>query len=146
VGVQALNPLAVKAVGLGTALDAAGVGGGPQDHREATVLQEGEQRFPVDAGGLQGDGGDATPLEPVGEGFEAVGVGVELGDLRRAVGQRRCSGPVTAQAEIDAAGVAVADRQRVVISVPGWVWGGTALGDGGRWHGGRGVAGFLLAA
>ncbi len=106
--VQAWDPLAVEAVGLGPSLDAAGIGGGHQDDLEAAFLQDGEQGFPVDAGGLQGDGGDAVLLQPVGQRFEAVGVGVELGDLGCAVGQGRRGDPVTAEAQIDAAGVAVA--------------------------------------
>jgi hypothetical protein len=104
-----LDPLAVQAVGLGPTLDATGVGGGHENHLQAALLQDGQEGFPVDAGGLQGDGGDATLFEPVGQGFETVGVGIELGDLRGAVGQRWCGGPVTAQTQIDAAGLAVAD-------------------------------------
>src|SRR5262249_11113249 len=127
VGVQALGPVAMEGVGLGPALDAAGVGGGHQDDREAPRFQKGEEGLPVDARGLQGDGGDAVVLQPVGEGLQAVGVGVELGDLRGAVRQGRCRGPVAAQAEIDAAGVA------------GGGWGG---GGGRRARGGVGGAGL----
>ena len=57
---QALNPLAVAFVGLGPALDLAGELGDVSHDVEAGFEQGQEQDVAVDAGGFQGDGGDAA--------------------------------------------------------------------------------------
>src|SRR5262249_61970723 len=72
----------------------------------------------------------------------ASGVGAVVGDQRGAVMRGRCRGRGAAQAEIGAAGVAVADGQGVVIRVAASGFGGAVRRGGG----GRGGAGLVLAS
>ena len=108
---QALDPLAVALVGLGPSLDLLGELGRGGDDVQAGFQQGEEQDVAVDAGGLQGDGGDAAMSQPGDELTQAGGVGGELADGIRAVGRTGDAGPVAGVADIDAGGVGVVDGQ-----------------------------------
>ncbi len=84
--VQTLDPLAVASVGLGPALDLTGEVGRRDDHLEAGLQQGEEQDVAVDAGGFEGDGGDAALSQP---GDELTQPGRVGGELAHGVGWRR---------------------------------------------------------
>ena len=105
--VQPLQPLTIALVGLGPALDLAGELGAGDDDGEARLQQGEEEDVTVDAGGLQGEGGDGTELEPGDELAQTRRVGGELADGRGAVGGGLDADPVGAVADVDAGGVGV---------------------------------------
>jgi hypothetical protein len=70
VGVELLDPLAVEDVGFLLELDLPGV---DEADFEAVLFEDVDDRDPVDAGGLKGNGGDAALLKPVGEGVDIAG-------------------------------------------------------------------------
>ena len=76
-GVELLEPLAVGNVGLATryAFDVTRV---DEQDLEATLLEDLEERDPVDTCRLHGDGLDAADVEPVGEGVKVRGEALEL--------------------------------------------------------------------
>ena len=94
VAVQPLDPLAVALVGLGPALDLPGELRRGGDDVEAGLQQGEEQDVAVDAGGLQGDGGDAAVPQPGDELAQPGGVGGELADGVGAVGGGLDADPV----------------------------------------------------
>jgi hypothetical protein len=109
--VELLDPLTVEDVRLaaGHVLHAARV---HQAHLETALFEDLEEGDPVDAGGLHGDGGDAAGGEPVGEGVEVGGEGVELPHvLAFGVGAWGNCGEVGMGADIDAGGVGVELRE-----------------------------------
>ncbi len=83
---QAADPLAVAAVGLGPALDLAGERGGGHDGLEPGLHQGEVEDVSVDAAGLHRHRGDPAPPEPGDEVAEAGGVGGELADRVGPVG------------------------------------------------------------
>jgi hypothetical protein len=110
-GVELLDPLAIEDVGLaaGDVLHAAGV---DETDLEAPIFEDLDEGDPVDAGGLHGDGGDPASSEPVGEGVEVGGEGVELPHvLAFGVGAWGNCGEVGMGADIDAGGVGVELRE-----------------------------------
>ena len=108
VAVQALNPLAIAFVGLGPALDLAGELGRGGDDVEARFEQGEEQDVAVDAGGLQGDGGDAH--RPSARRPDARSPGVWAGNSRTVSEPSGVASTQTqwrAVADVDAGGVAM---------------------------------------
>lgn len=103
--VQVLQPLAVLHIALasGHVLDVAGV---DEADLEAAVLQNLEERDPVDPGGLHRHGGDGTGLQPVSQGLEILGEGAEVAHRLWVplCGHRRVMNGGT---EVDAGGVGV---------------------------------------
>jgi len=103
--VEVLEPLAVLHIALsaGHVLDVAGV---DQANLETAILEDLEQRDPVDPGSLHGHGGDATVFDPVGQLVEIPGQGAEVADgLGVAIrGHRHV---VDVGSEIDAGGIRV---------------------------------------
>jgi hypothetical protein len=76
-GVQALNPLAVMPIALGSAFDLLHLLRIDQEDCEAAGFEEFKERDPIDAGGLEGDGGDPTGGEPVRQRFQVGSAGPE---------------------------------------------------------------------
>ena len=74
--VQILEPFAVEDIGLaaGHLLEVASV---DQADLDPSFFQDGEERDPVDAGGLHGHGRDTAVQEPTGQGMEVLGEGGE---------------------------------------------------------------------
>ena len=110
-GMESLDPLAVDDVGLasGNMLEATGV---DQLDVEAAFFEDLEERDPINAGGLHGDGGDTTLGEPVGEGVEVSGEGIEFSHVA-AVGIRawRHSDEVRVGSDVHAGGLGVELRE-----------------------------------
>ena len=109
--VQPLDPLAVAFVGLGPALDLAGELRRRRDDVETGLQQREIQDVAVDAGGLQGDGGDAAVAQPRDELAQSRGVCGELTHGVGAVGRGIDTGPMAGIADVDAGGVLVLGRQ-----------------------------------
>jgi hypothetical protein len=107
--VEAADPLAVAAVGLGPALDLAGEGGGGHDGLEPGLDECEVEDVAVHAAGLQRHGGDPAPPEPGDEVAEPGGVGGELADGVGPVGRLPDAHPVGGVADVDAGGVGIAD-------------------------------------
>jgi hypothetical protein len=78
-GVEILNPLAVADVGL-AAREIFALAGVDEADFEAGSFEDLEERDPIDAGGLQGDGLNATLQKPVAQLEEIVGEGGEGAD------------------------------------------------------------------
>ena len=79
VGVELLDPLAVEDISFaaGDVFDMASV---DEEELEASGFEDFVDGDPIDAGGFHGDGVDAAVLEPVGEGVEVAGEGLEDAD------------------------------------------------------------------
>ena len=128
------------------------VAGIDQEDLEPLGLEQLVQGDPVDAGRFQGDGRDAAVGQPVGQGLQVGGAGAEAA-TGRASGSGGDGDRVAAKAEVNAAGVAVADQART-HGTPLRPWrvrphspgGSGGCGRGGRGTGSRGLAGFVLAA
>jgi hypothetical protein len=124
-GVEALEPLAIVHVTLGSAPDLLDLLRIDEKHLEATGLQQLKEGDPIDACRFQGYGRDATHHQPGGSGFQISCVRSEtthgLGIVTRGHGDKMRFRP-----DVDAC------RMQV---------------DGGqlRWEGGRGLRGFALA-
>jgi hypothetical protein len=87
VAVQPLDPLAVQHIGLGPAGHLPGLSRIRQGHPEPAALEQLEQRDPVDAGRLQGHGGDPAGEQPVGQPLQVGGATAERADVGRQVGR-----------------------------------------------------------
>jgi hypothetical protein len=110
-GVELLDPLTVEHVSL-AARDVLHATGIDEADLEEAFFEDLEEGDPVDAGGLHGDGGDATGGEPVGEGVEVGGEGFEFADvLPMGIGAGRDGGEVGVGADVDAGGMGVELRE-----------------------------------
>ena len=113
VRVQALNPLTIEAIGLGSALDLAGERGRGHDGGEVGFDEREVQHVAVDTAGFEGDGRDTAVSQPGDEVTEAGRVGGELARGGGAVGRGRDADPVGAVTDVDAGGVGVLHGQRI---------------------------------
>ena len=79
VGVELLDPLAVEDIGLATGniLDVTGV---DQEYLKAALVEDFVDGNPIDASGLHSHGVDAAGLEPISQGMQGTGVGLEAPD------------------------------------------------------------------
>ena len=128
VSMQALDPLAVESIGLGSALDLAGERGRRDGGVEPGLHQGQVQDVAVGPRRFEGDGGDTGLSQPVDELAEARGVGGELAGVGPRGGD-----PVGAVSDIDARGPGVADGHGFEF---GRGLGRLGRGFGTRFHGG----------
>src|SRR5215470_10912263 len=99
VGRQTLQPLAIEAIGCGSAGDTLGLAGSAQEHLPAPGFSQCKHRNPVDPGRCHGDGGDATVEEPVGQSVEGSREGAEtahgLGVASRGTAPQSSASPMS---------------------------------------------------
>ena len=88
---QAWQPLGVEHIGLGPCPATGGLPGLDEADLEALSFQQLEKWDPVDPGGLDGNGGDATALEPVSDLKQVAGVVPKV----RTLGESRSAGTQT---------------------------------------------------
>src|SRR4051794_5522 len=102
---QLLQPLAIEHVRLAAAdvLDLTGVG---EQHREALLLQQFEDRDPEDSGGFHDDRVDRALFEPSDKALEIWGEGGEFTDAN-GIATRRDSDEMGSSANIDSGGIKV---------------------------------------
>jgi len=76
VSVELLDPLAVEDIGLaaGDVLDVSGV---DEEDLKTAFIEDFKDGDPVDTSGLHGHGVDATGQEPIGQGMQGTGIGLE---------------------------------------------------------------------
>ena len=103
--VEVLQPLAILDVTLASrhVLDVAGV---DETHLEAAVLEDLEERDPVDPGGLHRHRSDGAGLEPIRQGLEIPGEGPEVADRLR-VAFRGHRHVMDGGSKVDAGGIRV---------------------------------------
>ena len=110
VGRQTLQPLAIEAIGCGSAGDTLGLAGSTQEHLPAPGFSQCKHRNPVDPGGCHGDGGDATVEEPVGQSVEGSREGAETAH-GLGVASQGYGAPVLRLANVDASGVGMGNLE-----------------------------------
>src|SRR5208337_347610 len=111
VGVQALKPLGVEHIGLGSCPATGGLPRLDETDLEALSFQQLEKWDPVDPGRLNGDSGYAALLEPGGDLEQITGIGAEGADIFCvAVGGHADN--VVVGVDIDGCGVGVDDWHR----------------------------------
>ena len=113
---QLPDPLAIDDIALATryAFDVTCV---DEQDFEVTLLEDLEERDPVDASRLHGDGVDAADVEPVDERVEVRGEALELAH-RLIVAILGHGNPVAGRAYIDACRVEVDPLEELRHSVP----------------------------
>jgi hypothetical protein len=107
--VEAVDPLAVPAIGLGAASNLLGVTGIDQQHLEAVRLEQFVQRNPVDARRFHGDRGDLMLMQIGQQRPQTIGVRREFADVGRFVGTD--ADPVRPRADVYASSVGIGHRQ-----------------------------------
>jgi hypothetical protein len=79
--VQTLDPLAVQRIAFGPAGGVPGLPRVDEVDLKATPFEQFEQRHPVDARRLHGDGVDAADAQPIGQRLEVGGASAEGADM-----------------------------------------------------------------